>query len=63
MGFPISTSGVVNIEIYLKEQNQDEWIEHFSYPVIIVRNMEDTPNANQANAKNINDIENQNNSN
>ncbi len=62
-GFPVSVSGVVNIEIYLKQENEGEWIKHFSYPVSVIRNMEDMPNANQANAKNINDIENQNNSN
>lgn len=62
-GFPISTTGVVNVEIYLKQQGQDEWVKHSSYPVNVTRNMEDTPNANQAVAEDNGSVKNQNNDN
>jgi len=62
-GFPVSNTGVVNIEIYLKRENEDEWVEYSSYPVNVTRTTEDMPNANETNAENTNGIENQNNSN
>jgi len=63
VGFPVSTTGVVNIEIYLKQQDQDEWIKHFSYPVNIIRTVEDKPNASETNAENTGVVKNPNNSN
>ncbi len=62
-GFPVSTTGTVEVEIYLKQENQDEWVKHFSYPVNVIRTVEDNSDATEANSENTNIIENQNNNN
>lgn len=62
-GFPISITGIVNIEIHLKQQGQDEWVKHSSYPVNVTRHTEDMPNANKTVTEDNGSVENQNNNN
>lgn len=58
-GFPITVTGDTNIEIYLKQEGQNEWIKHFAYPVSLERLEEGQIDADEN--QNTNNIKHQNN--
>jgi len=41
VGIPISKTGVVDVEIYLKQEGEDEWKKHFSYPINVTRTLKE----------------------
>jgi hypothetical protein len=59
-GFPISKTGVVNIEAYVKQSGEDEWKRHFIYPINLVRLTEEKTDENENHAKNAVSVANEN---
>ena len=53
-GFPITQSGILTIEVYLRKKGEEHWEKYSEYPIIVERNIAEVQNGNEDKLKRAN---------